>query len=77
MFNDVLNILEPDPYCAKIDLKSAYRSCGIHESDTILTGLKWKCLNTGNVVYLKDMRLPFGCRKMSTILIELAKQLKS
>lgn len=62
-FNDVINILIPDGYCAKIDLKCAYRSCGIRDCDTNLTGLKWKFAGSDKYVYIKDTKLPYGARK--------------
>jgi hypothetical protein len=62
-FKDALDIINPGCYCAKIDLKNAYRSCGIREADTILTGLKWKFIGTDKYVYFKDCRMPFGARR--------------
>jgi hypothetical protein len=62
-FKDVLDIITPNGYCATVDLKSAYRSCGIRESDKVLTGLKWKFTGTDYCIYMQDNRLPFGSRK--------------
>jgi hypothetical protein len=60
---DAISLITPYGFCAKIDLKSAYRSCGIREIDSDLTGLKWKFIGTNNFVYFKDNRFPFGARK--------------
>ena len=62
-FKDVLDILQPFNYCAKVDLQGAYRTCGIRNCDRELTGLKWKFMDSSQYVYLQDNRLPFGARK--------------
>ena len=60
---DALDIIHPYYFCAKVDLKAAYRSCGIREEDRRLAGLKWKFSAAPDFQYLIDNRLPFGARK--------------
>ena len=62
-FNDALANISENSFCAKLDIKMAYRTCSIREKDTLLTGLKWKFTGSDHFVYMKDNRLPFGARK--------------
>lgn len=62
-FKDVLALLQPNCYCAKVDLKAAYRSCGIRKCDRELTGLKWRFTGTNQHVFMQDHRFCFGARK--------------
>ena len=39
--NDALNLMTPNCYMAKVDLKSAYRSIALHPSQYPFMGLKW------------------------------------
>lgn len=55
--------LKPGYFMAKVDLKSAYRSVGLHPSQTQYTGLKWKFSGDSEYTYLYDSALPFGARK--------------
>ena len=45
-----------------MDLKSAYRSVRVHESNWQAAGLKWKFAADKNFTYLVDTALPFGSR---------------
>ena len=58
----VLDFIDRGYYLAKLDLKAAYRSVGIHPDDYCLTGLKWKFSGSSHMTYMVDTRLPFGCR---------------
>ena len=59
---DAEKLIKPNVYFSKIDLKSAYRSVGIHPEDYCATGLKWKFSGDSDHTYLFDKRLPFGSR---------------
>ena len=59
---DAEKLIKPNVYFSKIDLKSAYRSVGIHPEDYCATGLKWKFTGDSEYTYLFDKRLPFGSR---------------
>ena len=60
--NDAKDLLTHGAYVAKIDLKSAYRSVGIHPACFQATGLKWKFEGDGEVTYMIDKCLPFGAK---------------
>ena len=47
-------------YMAKIDLKSAYRSVGIHPSQYQFAGLQWQFEGQYAPTYMVDTRLMFG-----------------
>ena len=62
-FNSVdtaCDLIEQGYFMAKVDLKSAYRSVGIHPSQYVITGLQWQFEGTKSPVYLFDSRLMFG-----------------
>ena len=62
-FNDALSFLQPNFFCCKVDLKSAYRSVHIKEAQRILTGLEWHFKDNEDSVFLQDKALPFGCSR--------------
>jgi hypothetical protein len=53
-------LAQPNYWCAKLDLKAAYRSVPIHKDDYKATGLKWQFRGQEQATYLFDTRLPFG-----------------
>lgn len=57
---DACKLAKPGYYCAKVDLKAAYRSVCIHPDDYAATGLKWTFEGDKDPTYLFDSRLPFG-----------------
>jgi len=57
---DACKIAKPGFWCAKLDLKAAYRSVPIHKDDYKVTGLKWQFEGDKQPTYLFDSRLPFG-----------------
>lgn len=57
---DACRLAKPGFFCAKLDLKSAYRSVAIHPSEYRVTGLKWVFQGESEPRYLFDARLPFG-----------------
>jgi len=58
--DDACKMAKPGYWCAKLDLKSAYRSVPIHRDDYKITGLKWQFEGDSEATYLFDSRLPFG-----------------
>ena len=52
---------------AVLDLKSAYRSVHIRDSEHCLTGLSWKFPGDSTPTFMFDSRLPFGSRKSPAI----------
>jgi hypothetical protein len=58
--DDACKLAKPNYWCAKLDLKSAYRSVPIHKDDYKVTGLKWQFAEDLEPTYLFDSRLPFG-----------------
>lgn len=61
--DDALSVLRPGMFMAKVDLKSAYRSVRIKDSDFIATGLQWTFEGQLSTSFMVDTRLPFGNRR--------------
>ena len=61
--SDAINLLTPNSYMAKVDLKSAYRSVEIRHDHQILTGIQWTFSGDSKPTMLIDKCLPFGARK--------------
>lgn len=59
---DACRMAKPGFFCAKLDLKSAYRSVPIHPDDYKATGIYWKFDGLDTGTYLFDTRLPFGSK---------------
>ena len=57
---DACRLAKPGYFCAKLDLKSAYRSVPIHPDDYKATGLAWQFEGDNSETILFDARLPFG-----------------
>lgn len=57
---DACKLAKRGYWCAKVDLKSAYRSVCIHPDDYRVTGLKWTFSGDKQPTYLFDSRLCFG-----------------
>ena len=70
------SLAKPGYYLAKIDLKAAYRSVGIHPSDYCLTGIKWHFKDNDYPTYLFDTRLPFGARRGCSIFHRISQAVK-
>ena len=64
---DAVNLLTPNCYLAKVDLKSAYRSVKIHPSSWPWTSLHWQFEDEKDPIFLQDTRLPFGARRSPAI----------
>lgn len=58
--DDACKLAKPNYWCAKLDLKAAYRSVPIHSDDYKVTGFKWRFAGDSQPTYLFDSRLPFG-----------------
>jgi len=63
-------------YLAKVDLKGAYRSVGLHPSQHAFTGLKWKFAGDSEYTYMVDKCLPFGARKSPGIFHRLTQAVR-
>lgn len=61
--NVACKLIKPNNYLCKVDLKNAYRSVRIHESNFSLTGLHWKFEGDTDYTYFYDTKLPFGSAK--------------
>jgi hypothetical protein len=61
--NDACNLAKPNYFCAKVDLKAAYRSVPIHPDNYSATGLQWLFSGETEPRFLFDSRLPFGSNK--------------
>ena len=60
--DDAISLLDHGSYMSKIDLRSAYRSVGVHPDSYPGTGLKWKFAGDTHFTYMVDKCLPFGAR---------------
>jgi hypothetical protein len=58
--SDACKLAKKGYWCAKVDLKSAYRSVCIHPDDYKVTGLKWTFEGDKKPTHLFDSRLCFG-----------------
>ena len=59
---DAVSLLSPGAYLSKVDLKSAYRSVRVHESNWQACGLQWTFSGAHSPTFLLDTALPFGSR---------------
>ena len=60
--DDAANLCQPGCWLAKVDLKHAYRSVGIHPDSWRVTGMSWCFNDSKHPTYLYDKRLHFGAR---------------
>ena len=60
---DVVDLIKPSYYLAKLDLASAYRSVKIHPTDWPIAGLAWTFDGDTEPTVMTDRRLMFGARK--------------
>ena len=65
-------LIKPNDYLCKVDLKNAYRSVRIHESNFKLTGLHWQFEGDSEYTYFYDTKLPFGASKSPSIFQRLS-----
>ncbi len=73
---DAVSLLTPGCWLAKVDLKGAYRSVGLHPSQFGFTGLQWQFTGDPTPTYLYDTRLPFGARKSPSIFHRLTQSVR-
>ena len=52
------NLVKPNSYCSKVNLKGAYRSVNISDHSQLITGFTW--FLDGKWRYFYDTKLPFG-----------------
>ena len=74
-FSDALEVVEPNFFVAKVDLKGAYRSVHIRECEHTLTGLHWE-FKDAPTQFLVDTRLPFGSRKSPAVFTRLTQAVR-
>lgn len=75
-FDHAVNLIKPGYFMAKVDLKNAYRSVGIHPSDFEATGLQWHFDGDSQPTFLIDKRLPFGARSSPLIFHRLTQAVR-
>jgi hypothetical protein len=73
---DACKIAKPGYWCAKVDLKAAYRSVCIHPDDYNVTGLKWTFESQTEPTYLFDSRLPFGSKVGPSVFHRLSQAIR-
>lgn len=71
---EFLDMVKPNCFMGKIDLKSAYRSIKISKASQRATGLKW-CID-GEDTYLADTCLPFGAKASPGIFHRITQAVK-
>lgn len=73
---NALDLMKPNCYMAKVDLKSAYRSVAIHPSQYKFTGLKWHFTGDKDPTYITDKFLCFGARNAPKIFHRLTQAVR-
>ena len=74
--DDAIQLLRPNYFMAKIDLRHAYRSVPIHPSNFPATGLHWHFDGDDDVTYFYDTRLPFGAKSSPEIFHRLTQSVR-
>ena len=74
--NDALNLMTPNCYMAKVDLKSAYRSVALHPSQYPFMGLKWTFAGAKKPSFLIEKFLCFGGRNSPSIFHRLTQAVR-
>ena len=69
-----VDLMVPECYMTKIDIKAAYRAVAINPQSYAATGLKWNV--NGHTHLLCDTRLPFGARPSPTIFHKISQFIK-
>ncbi len=73
---EAANLITPNCYLAKVDLKSAYRSVKISDYSRGATGLEWTFLGDSEPTYLRDFALPFGSKLSPYIFTKLTQAVR-
>ena len=73
---DVINLITPNCFFAKLDQKAAYRSVGIHPSNYTYMGLKWLFEGDTQPTYLIDKHLCFGAKNFPGIFHRLTQAVR-
>ena len=74
--NDALSLIGRGWWQCKVDLRWAYRVCGINPAHWPYTGLKWRFQGEPKDTYMVDTRLSFGARKAPHIFHRLTQAVK-
>jgi hypothetical protein len=73
---DAINLLKPDHYMCKLDIRSAYRSVYIHPKDYPVTGIKWTFQGNSCPTYMYDTRLMQGAKLSPMIFHRLSQAIR-
>ncbi len=73
---DAVSHVTKDCYCAKVDLKSAYRSVAISEASWTYSGLKWTFTGDEEPTFMVDKKMMFGSRLAPGIFHRLSQSVR-
>lgn len=73
---DAIGLLKPGSFCAKVDLKSAYRSVGVNPEMYHMCGIKWRFKGDVEDTYMVDTRLMMGASRSPSIFHRLSQCVK-
>lgn len=74
--SDAAEMVRPNYFAAKVDLKAAYRSVPISPQCYKFAGLKWKFKGDSHFTYLVDRKLMFGSRLAPMIFHRLSQSVQ-
>lgn len=69
---EAIENISPGDYMAKVDLKSAYRSVRVSQTERELLGISWRFEGAVDPVYMLDTCLPFGHARSPYVFNELS-----
>ena len=73
---EATELLTPNGYLAKVDLKSAYRSVKISEKSRRATGLEWTFAGESEPTFMFDGALPFGAKLSPFVFTKLTQAVR-
>ncbi len=73
---EATELITPNGYLAKVDLKSAYRSVKISEKSRRATGLEWTFVGDSEPTFMYDGALPFGSKLSPWIFTKLTQAVR-
>lgn len=74
--DEAASLIGPNYYCAKVDLKSAYRSVAISPECHTFAGLKWRFRGQKDYTYIIDKKLMFGSKLSPGIFVRISSAVK-
>ena len=72
---DAFALMRPKHWMAKLDIKSAFRTVGVHPLDQHLLSFKWTA--RGHTRYFRDTRFPFGLKCSLEIFCRLSQAVRA